>query len=133
MPVLRFPHIPTRFASGGWLTTRAELSNPSTRQRHPLSPRPCGLCLSLSRALGAQLAIARVIAPHAATSRRKRNVSTTKEERRFRPHASSQGSPGCNAHENKVICNCSLVAYRWRHLTARVGWGRRPVELFLGP
>jgi hypothetical protein len=57
MPVLRFPHIPTGFTSGGRLTTRVGLSDPSTYQRHPLSPRPCGLCLSLSRALGTQLAV----------------------------------------------------------------------------
>jgi hypothetical protein len=31
----RFPHIPTRFASGGWLTTRVGLPNPShTRGTH---------------------------------------------------------------------------------------------------
>ena len=57
MPVLGFPHIPTRFASGGRLTTRVGLSDPSTYQRHPLSPRPCGLCLSLSRVLGTKLAV----------------------------------------------------------------------------
>jgi hypothetical protein len=57
MPVLRFPHIPTGFASGGRLTTRVGLSDPSTHQRHPLCPRPYGLCLSLLRALGAQLAV----------------------------------------------------------------------------
>jgi hypothetical protein len=57
MPVLRFPHISTRCASGGRLTTRVGLSDPSTHQRHPLSPRPRGLCLSLSSALGAKLAV----------------------------------------------------------------------------
>ena len=48
---------PTRFASGGRLTTREGLSGPSTYQRHPLSPRPCGLCLLLLPALGTTLAV----------------------------------------------------------------------------
>lgn len=48
---------PTRFASGGRLTTRVGRSGPSTYQRHPLSPRPCGLCLSLLPALGTSLAV----------------------------------------------------------------------------
>jgi hypothetical protein len=39
------------------VTTRVELSNPSTYQRHPLSPRPYGLCLSLSSALGTELVV----------------------------------------------------------------------------
>jgi hypothetical protein len=44
-----------------------------TRDTHYLpGPRPCGLCLSLSRALGAQLAGTCVIVLSAATSRQKR-------------------------------------------------------------
>src|SRR5260221_11343567 len=37
--------------------TASCVPNPSTYQRHPLSPRPCGLCLSLLPALGTQLAV----------------------------------------------------------------------------
>jgi hypothetical protein len=45
---------PTRFASGGRLTARVgqDITARQCAQRHPLSPRPCGLCLSLLLALG---------------------------------------------------------------------------------
>ena len=57
MPVLRFPHLPTGFASGGRVTTRGGLSDPATSQRPPLCPQPCGLCLWLAPALGTKLAV----------------------------------------------------------------------------
>jgi hypothetical protein len=51
MPVLRFPHIPTRFASGGRLTICVGQSDPSTRQRHPRYPWPPAEAGSLSLAV----------------------------------------------------------------------------------
>jgi hypothetical protein len=60
MPVLRFPHIPPRFASEGWLTTSVGQSDPSTYQRHPRYPdsrTESGACPSLSPALGTNLAL----------------------------------------------------------------------------
>jgi hypothetical protein len=69
MPVESGSHTsPTRFASGGRLTTRVGLSGPSTYQRHRLFPRPCGLCLSLLPVLGTSLAITRLIVLYSATS-----------------------------------------------------------------
>jgi hypothetical protein len=75
MPVLRLAHLPTRFASGGWLTLPSGAVQPVNAPEAPtipLAPRPYGLCLSLSRALGAQLAVACVIVLSSATSRQQR-------------------------------------------------------------
>jgi hypothetical protein len=73
---------PTWLPSGGWLITSVGPPNPSTRQRHPRSsdssPKP-GACLSLSPALGAQLAVSRVIVIYSRTSgqQRKRAVEAS--------------------------------------------------------
>ena len=49
MPVLRFPHIPTRFASGGWLTVPSGADQPVNAPEAPtISPalRPMPLAVA---------------------------------------------------------------------------------------
>jgi hypothetical protein len=49
VPVLRFPHIPTRFASGGWLTVPSGAAQPVNAPETPtISPalRPLPLALT---------------------------------------------------------------------------------------
>jgi hypothetical protein len=77
MPVLRFPHIPPRFASGGWLTLPSGAVQPVNAQVAPTMPLApvWGRSLPLTVAsLSASLAI-----------RRDRTIVLQRRERRFLP------------------------------------------------
>jgi hypothetical protein len=93
MPVLRFPHIPTRFASGGRLTGAAWGSRPVNAPGAPtMSPalRPLPLLSPALRrvARGFPRDVFR-----STTSRQKRQWDRTKGGAALPPHGSSQGYP----------------------------------------